>query len=182
MADEHSIFSDNPYAASQVDAPIQAELVDRGPVGIGGWLILPLIGLIFTPIAAVVSLWTQYLPIFTQGIYERLTDPAFQNYHPLWGPALILELIAQIIFAAGSIWALVLLFRKSQLFPSVMIAFYALNVAYLAADTWLASQIPMLRAMNLGEIGGRLVIGLIAAAIWIPYMRISKRVKNTFVN
>jgi hypothetical protein len=182
LADEPSTFPDNPYAAPQVDSPIQAELVDTGPVGIGGWLILPLIGLIFTPIAATVSLWTQYLPIFTQGIYERLTDPNFQNYHPLWGPAIIFEMIAQIIFVAGSVWAIVLLFRKARLFPSAMIAIYILNVVYLAADTWIASQIPILRATNFGEIAGRLVIALMSAAIWIPYMRVSKRVKNTFVN
>ena len=79
------------------------------------------------------------------------------------------------------LWALVLLFRTKRLFPSVMIAIYILNVVYLAADTWFASQIPILRAANFGEIAGRLVIGLISAAIWVPYMRVSRRIKNTFV-
>jgi Protein of unknown function (DUF2569) len=182
LADENSTLRDNPYAAPQVESPIQAELADPGPVGIGGWLILPIIGLIFTPFAATVSLGTQYIPIFTEGMFDRLTDPAFQNYHPLWGPVIILELIAQIIFGCGSIWALVLLFRMRRLFPSVMIAYYILNVVYLAADTWIASQIPILSAANFREISGRLVIALIAAAIWVPYMRLSRRVKNTFVN
>jgi hypothetical protein len=173
----------NPYAASQVDTPFIDEAVDmHGPEGIGGWLILPLIGLVLTPLGAVVALLTQQIPAFTEGHFSRLTDPNFVNYHPLWGPLLILEPLATITLAAMAIWALVLMARKKKAFPRLMIAFYTFSVVYMLIDTTLGLQIPHIAAEGKAELIGQMLRAGIVAAIWIPYMRVSRRVKNTFVN
>jgi hypothetical protein len=173
----------NPYAASQVESSGLAEVVEsRGPEGIGGWLILPLLGLVFTPIACAINLVTQNIPIFTEGHFAQLTDPNFAGYHPLWAPLLILEPIGSVVIATMAIWGLVLMFRKAKAFPSFMVAFYSVNLLFVIIDTVLGFQIPSLANEAAPVLVKQVFQAGIAAAIWIPYMRVSKRVKNTFVN
>jgi hypothetical protein len=173
----------NPYAASQVESAVVVEEVEsRGPEGIGGWLLLPLLGLIFTPIAALVTIVRDNLPPFTEGYFSTLTNPAFEHYHPLWSVVLVFEPIGTATIGAMAVWALVLLTRKDKAFPRFMIAFYSMNLAFVIVDAVLCFQIPLLA----NESGPALVRDFmrtcIVAAIWIPYMCVSKRVRNTFVN
>ena len=178
--DDHD--SDNPYAAPQVETPIAVNADSRGPEGIGGWLILPMLGLIFSPIASLVGLMTQNIPAFTEGHFARLTNPASPNYHPLWAPLLILEPIGTITIGVMAVFGLVLMFRKSRSFPRFMIILYSVTMAYAIVDSLLAYQIPLVVAQGSPQLLGQVARACLVAAIWIPYMRVSKRVKNTFVN
>lgn len=181
MSDEE--LAQNPYAASQVELPIVVDGTEvRGPEGIGGWLILPLLGLVFTPIACAIILVTQNIPMFTQGHFAQLTDPNFAGYHPLWAPLLILEPIGSVVIATMAIWGLVLMFRKGKAFPRFMIAFYSVNLLFVIIDTVLGFQIPYVANEAGPDLVKQVFQAGVAAAIWIPYMRVSKRVKNTFVN
>lgn len=49
--------------------------VQGAPKGLGGWLILPAIGLFFYPIRIAASFYTDFLPIFQEGYWEVLTTP-----------------------------------------------------------------------------------------------------------
>ena len=53
------------------------------PSGLGGWLILPMLGLIFLPIKLGAMLATIYYPIFSEGYWEVLTTPESEAYHAL---------------------------------------------------------------------------------------------------
>src|SRR6185436_1093699 len=53
------------------------------PQGIGGWLILPMIGLFVFPVRVAISLATDYAPIFRDGIWGSLTTPGSAVYHSL---------------------------------------------------------------------------------------------------
>ena len=172
--------SANPYAAPQAESIIFEE--PRGPEGIGGWLILPLIGLLFTPLAALATLFTHNIPPFTEGHFSTLTNPAFENYHPLWGVVLVFEPIGTVVVGTMAVWAIVLMFRKVRGFPRFMIALYVTNIVIVFIDTVLCYQLPVLAEESAPAMLGQLVRNLIAAAVWIPYMLISKRVRNTFVH
>jgi hypothetical protein len=173
----------NPYAASQVESSLTPETLDnRGPEGIGGWLILPLLGLLFTPFVAAITLATHSLAPFTEGYFSTLTNPEFEQYHPLWAVLLILEPVATCLVGGMAVWGLVLLFRKAKGFPRFMIAYYAFNMLFAITDAVLGFQIPIVAERGGPELLAQVARTCIPAAIWIPYMRRSKRVKNTFVN
>jgi hypothetical protein len=174
---------ENPYAAPQVESAMLAEDDRlRGPEGIGGWLILPLLHLVLTILSVLVVLATQSIPAFTEGHFATLTDPNFVNYHPLWKPLLILEPIGIATVGVAAVWGLVLMFRKAKAFPRWMIIFYSVNLVYSILDVVLGMQIPLVASQNGAGLVQQAIRACIGAAIWIPYMRVSKRVKNTFVN
>lgn len=150
------------------------------PCGIRGWLILPVIGLIITPIRLVALLLTTYVPIFTEGTWEMLTAVESDFYHSLWAPLLIFEIIGNIVFIIASIVLLVLLFRKHYSFPKWMIIYYAANLAFVGIDFFAGDLIPAVAADQDPESLKELIRSVVGAAIWVPYFAKSRRVQNTF--
>jgi hypothetical protein len=136
----------------------------RPPQGIGGWLILPVIQLIWTLIDSPYLLLTEYWPIFRDGTWEQLTTPGNAAYHALWGPLLTFQIIAQLVIIVLAIATLVLLFRKSKRTRGFAIALFSIYVVFSVLAIDVAGLIPAA-----------------TAAIWILYFIFSRRVKATFV-
>lgn len=169
----------NPYAAPQApvgDPPPKAD----GPRGIGGWLILPVIGLLVFPVRVLISLATDYWPIFQGGIWGNLTTPGTEVYHPLWAPVIVGEIFFNVAFFAFDLVLLYLLFTKSHRFPKAFVAFALSNLLFIVCDAALAWQIPAVAARGVAGLAGEIARSLAVVAIWVPYMLVSKRVRNTF--
>lgn len=177
-------MSDNPYqppVASVTPAPAADSITpNNGPSGLGGWLILVMIGMILTPIRLGTFIATTLVPLYRNGTWEILTSPGSESYHPLWAPLLIFEFVVNLVFILACMALLGLFFTKSRRFPRMFIIFIAANLIFLVVDYVLGGQIPAVAAE--GPVGAvEIVRTLIAALIWVPYMLVSKRVKNTFV-
>lgn len=137
-------------------------------VGIGGWLILPAIGLVLSIIVAPIGL--------IAGLAQMDS-----NYAAYSVPALLVN-------AGFYIWiwiAAVRFFKKMESAPKTLIQ---LMMARVIASVLLSilgiavvQNTDPLVIMTLLK-GNNFIAQGIAAAIWIPYFKVSKRVKATFVN
>jgi len=168
----------NPYATPQ--APVGDTAKAEGPQGIGGWLLLPMLGLFAFPVRVVISLISDYAPIFQDGIWGNLTTPGTEVYHPLWAPTILYEVVLNIAFLAFDLFLLYLLFTKAPRFPKAFVIFAVGNLLFVVSDSVLAYQIPAVAARGLEGFGGEIFRSLLVAAVWVPYMLVSKRVRNTF--
>ncbi len=164
----------------RLSLPPGTELADE-PRGIGGWLILPAIGIVLSPIALTIGIVRDILPAFGADVWPLLTTPGNPIYHPLWKPLIIFELVADLILVAASIYILVLFFGKKRRLPRTMIAWLVAMVAVQVIDMLLAMQIPAAADSTEPSDYRDLVRAVIACAIWAPYFAMSRRVKNTFV-
>jgi hypothetical protein len=163
---------------NETNAPVTAP---PGPAGLAGWLILVGLGLIVAPIRIAMYLNETFPPVFRDGIWDLVTTPGPPPYHPLWGTILIGELGINLLFILGAVGLLMLFFVKSARFPKWFIVFMVVNVLFVVLDA-LATQLvlpdqPVFDAQAKVD----LLKQLVASAIWIPYMLLSRRVKNTFV-
>jgi Protein of unknown function (DUF2569) len=148
-----------------------------GPKGIGGWLILPIIGLSGTIILTLVNFWgviTQWegIQLILQGGTDKLASLRF----PLG-----LSMVMGITIIALAVLCLYRIFTYSPSVPKLMTFFYiwlgAATLGDVIADKMISS------IANTPEDPSNLTSLLrvaIAAAIWIPYFRMSKRAANTF--
>jgi hypothetical protein len=136
-------------------------------VGIGGWLLLPAVGFVLGPIMGTVGLVRAV---------SQFSNAAVQGHGGLY----ILELCVQAGLLIFMIYAATRLYGKKANAPSTIVAFM---VASLIATAVLL-VIELSAGANAFAVvsGQQLARGLIPAAIWIPYFRVSKRVKATFVN
>jgi len=149
--------------------------------GIGGWLVLVIIGMIVTPIRTGYFLFSTYLPLFTDGILAAITTPGTKVYHALWAPLLIFEIVGNLGIITLSVLTLWHLFRKSRLTPRLGIAWLSWSLFFVVVDFFAANLIPVIAAQNDPDSAREVTRTVIAAAIWIPYFLVSKRVKATFV-
>lgn len=153
-----------------------------GKKGLGGWLILPHIGLYLSIILTLVQLLFIIAPIMFSEYWELLTSPDSDFYHSLWAPILIFEMVFNLLLLGLCIFALVQLYGKKSSFPKLMIMIYSASLFFMFVDYLLALQIPAVSEVEDGTRPSDLLRSVLSTAIWIPYFIRSKRVKNTFVN
>jgi len=149
--------------------------------GLSGWLILVGIGLIIAPIRISFTYGPMFYSIFTDGSFEVLTTPGSEQYHSLWGPLLIFEVIYNSLMVAVSVFLIYLFFTKNYLFPKVYIAMVLLSLFFIPLDAWLGSFVITDEPMFDPDTTKEFARTLVSAVVWVPYMLISKRVKATFV-
>jgi hypothetical protein len=151
-----------------------------GPRGLGGWLVLVGLGLLLSPLFILASLIQFYVLLFTDGSWAILTTPGSEAYHPTLGPLLISELVVNCAFLVAQIWLLVLFYKCSRGFPKLFIWVALLRLLFVLVDAWVASSV-----LSEGRIDADTTRDIVRSAvpvvIWVPYMLVSRRVKNTFV-
>jgi hypothetical protein len=150
------------------------------PSGIGGWLILPAIGLVLSPLVLLVVIVRDVLPTLQPDVWEQLTEPGSAAYHPMWATVIIYELVAYGGFLIFTLALGYLFFTKARNTPAVFIVWLVVNVAVQGVDLLLAQTIPWAAEESSASASG-IVRGIISLFIWTPYFLHSERVRNTFV-
>ena len=150
------------------------------PSGVGGWLYLVALGLCLTPVRLVAEIVRGLRPL-DPATWHAVTTPGGRAYHPLFGPLIVGELVANAILL---LWALVLLylfFAKRRIFPGVMVTFLIVRVLIQGADLLVARVIPAASAAIGPSVYGALAGSALVVLVWVPYLLRSRRVANTFV-
>jgi hypothetical protein len=149
-------------------------------VGLGGWLILPGLGLFLTPALTLFN-FSQGLDALSVEGWANLTHPGSDGYHPLWAPLLLLEMSTVIFVLVFSVLLSWLFFTRRSSLP-------------LLYGLFLIVQLLLVLAINAGIVNAGIpeltldskdiqdmVRGALSTLIWCAYFAVSERVKATFV-
>lgn len=146
---------------------------------VGGWLILPAIGVTITPFILLVKL---------------LLNPDYYNhnnwlalYTSEWENSILLlalfgaEIVYNILFLVFTGLVLILFYNRRTSLPRLISIYYILGFLSPLVDVLLANEIlPEALSLDDRETYRDIIRGFIVAAVWVPYFNISKRVKHTF--
>lgn len=167
--------------ASDFPASSHPEPAISGPSGIGGWLVPLALGLAASLLLIFIHLFQGAFYLDTRH-WSNLTLPGSPGFHPLWAPALLFGMLCGIFRLVLGALLLVALFRKKKLFPALAFVFIAASMAFAVGEFgWGVLLFPAGRETIFPEL--RLTIGVIVASLpWIPYLFLSRRVRNTFVH
>ena len=147
--------------------------------GIGGWLILLAIGHVVRPISYIKTGFGVVSTMLGTNSWRSLTDPIESSYHPWWAPTLLFELFFNIACLVFCALLIALFFTKRAAWPRCFAIFLIVTVLGSLLDTLLVDRIPA--AAETISVSIRNIVAMaVAAAIWIPYVYLSKRVKATF--
>ena len=149
-----------------------------GPRGIGGWLLLPMVLLVVTPIRLTVETALDFSRLAQPGVWAQLTTPGGVAHQPSWVAVIVVVLALNTALVGSGIWLLFLFLTKSRRVRAVAIAWLAGNAAVQIIDLTMMQAFPALMAELQKPFDVR--IGVTYAA-WIPYFQRSRRVRNTFV-
>ncbi len=149
--------------------------------GLGGWLILVGLGIVVSPLRMIAEYYPMYRDLFANGDFALLTTPGTEYYTPGMAPLLYSELLINCLLVVAWVCVAFLFFTKRTLFPKVYIGILAFTVSFILVDAAVVSfvipDIEIFDPETVKELGKSAV----TAAIWIPYMMVSERVKATFV-
>ncbi len=146
----------------------QAVISSSGPSGIGGWLILPAIGIVVAPIQFAMNVM-DYFPKF------ELLQPG-----TLLHTMTMVEILAWVAFAILATTTAVQFFTLRKGAPRLYRALLVSQLLFVIAAYWVAA---ILFDAPLFDLDAGFAVGMLVAAcaIWIPYFLYSTRVRNTFV-
>ena len=150
-------------------------------VGLGGWLVLVGLGLIVRPAMFGQAIYGARRAYFNETVWQLVTTPGGSSYNAQFGLVAPLEMMYNFAMFIYCGLLLLLFFRRSHLFPRAMQIFLGLIVGgavFVAWDTVTLGHASN-AAMDLGTYK-TVFQTLVAAAIWIPYFQVSRRVKATF--
>jgi hypothetical protein len=154
---------------------------DIEPAGIGGWLLLPALGLAISPILEGVQIFRDILPSLSSGVSRTLSDPTSASYSAMWAPTIVFEATTSLLIFIFTLWlGYLFFFRKSAQVPRLFIAWLVFNLLVKIIDRVLISRLPLAGGTPDFAIVSSLGRSITNAAIWIPYFIRSIRVKNTF--
>lgn len=140
----------------------------EGPSGINGWLLLPAIGVILSPIVQLITI--------IQSV-QLLDDAAFV---PGARGVLLSEIAGLTLIALSFVYVAIRFFQRKHDAPKLFIALLLITILFILLDSAVVSSTLSLPFMD-ASTGAALVRAVIGALIWVPYMLISARVRNTFV-
>lgn len=160
--------------------PVLTSERDRTLQGIGGWLVLVAIGVTLRPLTLLVQSVRDGFDFYNFAVWEALTTPGNPAYREGFAPAVIGEHLSNRLLLGFSVICVILFYRRWHTFPRVFAAILLANpalliVSGLVTQQWLGVDEKLTYANY--STAGRM---LLAAAVWVPYIFRSRRVKLTF--
>ncbi len=146
---------------------------------IGGWMILPLIGLCLTPPILIFQIFSQdfFNHNIWVGVYSAETSLPLSYLFILGG-----ELVYNVFQFTFSIFLVVLFFKKRTSLPNLISIFYIIVLVITVSD-FLALKFllsDLYSQTDPSESFKLILRALVAVVVWVPYFQISERVKETF--
>lgn len=153
---------------------------DGAPRGLGGWLILPAIGLTIAPLRLLKDL-VGMAPAYNASTWADLTVSGGAHYNAWWAPFLLVELGAAIALVALSITLIVLFFGRRSSLPRAFVAFAAASIGFRALDLLAGKVLPNGSDSGDAVEWATLLRDGFSAVLWSWYFLVSRRVAATFV-
>lgn len=144
----------------------------KSPLSFGGWLIFPMIGLHLSPLIVASQLIKNRY--FATTSWNNLST-LYPEKHFLIESAYSFELLFNLGIILFSIFLLILMYQKRTTFPKIYIWFRIVVLAGLLLDSTIIANMFQVEAGYT-----EMARAFFNAAIWIPYMLFSERVKDTF--
>ena len=146
--------------------------------GIGGWLILPAIGVFLGPLIAIGTDFASYAPYFEGGDFFGTVsyyNSVIPNFSILFWPELLFAIFIDVLI----FYLVYLMVAKKSFFPILYVRIIYISLAYIIINY---SAIYLLLGDEYFFIDSTDIRAffqvLFSLAVWVPYMKKSVRVKS----
>ena len=184
--DTENISDGNQGFADDLDSDNlqNTEVIKNEPNGIGGWLILIIVGQLWT-IFQGLKTSIEYIRLRNMDVFSHLMNINYETYTSSFVILYWTELIGTLLITTLSVCILIAMFRKMKIFRRLMFTFFIFNCLLFFSCAAITSTMP--EWISGGEVSSLVAsyigsgIGhMVGFSIWAIYLLKSKRVKNTF--
>ncbi len=147
---------------------------------LGGWLVV-LGSLLGVTLVSAVFAVIQSAPQLVPGQHwVELSIPISANYNPAQARMMLLEWGGHLFVVAAFSVLLALFLQRRRAFRPAAIAIFLLLVPVAGVKLWLVNQPPVLSAATQAAQFWWLVLAVVQAAVWVPYLLRSRRARLAF--
>lgn len=150
------------------------------PSGLRGWLILPTIAVVVSPLTMIKTL-VESLSGYSPAVWADLTVSGGAHYSALWAPFLLGELAVNILLIGLSLLVARLFFGRRSSLPRAYVGFLMATLMVRALDLGLTSMMPVTTGAITPTDWSRLARDAVSGVLWSWYFLVSRRVAATFV-
>jgi len=161
------------------DPPARVTPTNSALCGIRGWLLLPALGTIITPLVLLAEM-RHDLNAMRLDVWMNVTNPGAEHYNAMWAPALLFEIVTNLGQFVFAILLAILFAKRRRSTPMFYIGFLIASIAIQIVDHVLISFVSSTADSAKGTTE-LLTRSVLSAAIWITYFLNSVRVRSTFV-
>lgn len=149
------------------------------PRELGGWLVLIGLGLLISPFTILyVILSNEY---FNLENWENITNASSPSYNLSLSSLIVGELLYNIVLLAFSILLIAAFLNRRSNFPLLLSIRYGGSILFLGLETYLMHEMGLLDKEFSNDMMKEITKLIIGGAIWVPYVFLSERAKETFV-
>lgn len=150
---------------------------ENGYDQIGGWILVPAIGVFLAPVMNIFRLVNS--GYFDYIHWRTLADPTYAAYNQSLGIFNLVGYVYSLCLLAFSILLLILLVKKRTSFPLLICLVYVINMVYFVGEAlWLKSL--NIQTESKTSSGAPFIVVIVFSVIWIPLFIYSDRAKGTF--
>ncbi|MDQ1920297.1 DUF2569 domain-containing protein [Massilia pseudoviolaceinigra] len=149
--------------------------------GLNGWLLIVVVSVLFTPLRMLYELPELYVNLFGSDHWTAMTTPGAGAYHAAWKPLIFTEVVLNCGMLVASFLLVYLFFSKKRGFPMLFIVLHVAGILFLLCEGMIIHLFMPAEPLFDASTRTDLVRALFMAVIWVPYMLMSERVEQTFV-
>lgn len=149
------------------------------PPSLGGWLILPAIGMVMRPFVLMFSFFRDGTNYFDARVWSTLVDWGSETANLGLAIVLIFEVVTNTALIGATVIGAILFFSRRREAPAWVIVILIAAAILPAIDSMLL-RLASVERNSLGEWIAN-TRSMIVGMIWVPYFVISRRVRETFV-
>jgi transglutaminase-like putative cysteine protease len=150
------------------------------PSGLRGWLILPLIAVVVSPLN-LLKTFVDNLSGYSATTWADLTVSGGAHYSALWAPFLLGEMALNILLVAFSLLVARLFFGRRSSLPWAFVGFLMTTLLVRGLDLGLTSMMPVKAGTITPSDWATLARDAVSGLLWSWYFLVSRRVAATFV-
>jgi hypothetical protein len=152
----------------------------EGPVGLGGWLVLVVVGFLIRCAVGMSVLVQDASIYFDNTFWDNAVADAVRPWGVFLNWALWTEFVLLHVTFPLTVVFLIQFFRRHRSVPRVAISAFVINAVLAISTIVTVSLIPAVEPEEVVFASTGVFGAVVGATIWISYFCVSKRVKNTF--
>ncbi len=160
------------------DPPPHPEAEGQRPATIGGWMVLPMIGLVLSPLRLLYEMLSDDAWFLRSALHVPFMDVPHPGFYMLY---IHFSQLVSILMLCLAVVTIVLFFKRRSSVPFLMKAIYLITVLSQMMDLALYEALSVEaysgEAFDTRDIGR----SIFSAIIWVPFFHLSERVQTTFV-
>ncbi len=154
-------------------------IIDEPGREIGGWLSLLALGLFIRPLLHLMQILNGNY--FDWHRWETITTQTSGEYNPTLASVLVAELFYNITMMGFCVVLIFLFVRRRSSLPNLVTVLYGISIVFVALETYLLWDMKLLANEEAASQARDLLWLVVSAVIWVPYLHLSQRAKETFV-